>query len=91
MSAEKTQVSIRLPAELLGEVDRVAAALERDRTWVMLHAFKRYLDDEGAEILSEAEGIEALDRGEGVALKALLDQADSLLKAGRARPAKKSA
>ena len=38
--------------------DRIAKALDRDRTWVMLQAFSFYLKGEGGHILRrKAEGI----------------------------------
>jgi hypothetical protein len=36
---------------------RIAKALDRDRTWVMLQAFSVYLRGEGGHILEEAEGV----------------------------------
>lgn len=59
-------VSLRLPADLLGKLDKIAAALDRPRSWVLVHAFKEYLKQEGEEILDVQQGIEALDRGDGV-------------------------
>jgi predicted transcriptional regulator len=59
-------ISVRLPADLLEKLDKIAAALERSRSWVLLHAFREYLKDEGQEVLDVQEGVEALDRGDGV-------------------------
>jgi predicted transcriptional regulator len=59
-------VSLRLPADLLDKLDKIAAALDRPRSWVLVHAFKEYLKQEGEEILDVQEGIEALDRGDSV-------------------------
>ena len=59
-------ISLRLPSNLLQKLDRIAAAVERPRSWVLLRAIRQYLADEGQEILDVQEGIEQLDRGEGV-------------------------
>jgi predicted transcriptional regulator len=65
-AGEKMQVSLRAPAATIDAFDRIAKALERDRSWVMLQAFSLYLKGEGGHILQEAEGIAELDRGESV-------------------------
>ncbi|HTT78388.1 MAG TPA: ribbon-helix-helix protein, CopG family [Stellaceae bacterium] len=57
-------VSLRVPQDLIEAFDRIATALERPRSWVMLRALRHYLDDEGAEVLEDAESIAELDRGE---------------------------
>ncbi|WP_148293503.1 ribbon-helix-helix domain-containing protein, partial [Azospirillum sp. B4] len=53
---EKFQVSVRVPSDLVTSLDKVAAALDRDRSWVILRALRQYLAQEGGHILSEAEG-----------------------------------
>ncbi|MGO7213254.1 CopG family ribbon-helix-helix protein [Rhizobium ruizarguesonis] len=55
LNSEKSQVSLRLPTSLVSEFDRIAAILERDRTWVMQKALSQYLATEGAEILADAQ------------------------------------
>jgi predicted transcriptional regulator len=57
-------VSVRVPPELLEKLDKIAATLERSRSWVLLHAFQEYLKGEGDEILGIHEGLEASARGE---------------------------
>jgi predicted transcriptional regulator len=47
-------------------LDKIAAALDRPRSWVMLRALRQYIADEGQEILDVQEGIAELDRGERV-------------------------
>lgn len=59
-------VSLRAPAELIETLDKIAAVLDRPRSWVMLRALRQYIADEGQEILDVQEGIAELDRGEGV-------------------------
>ena len=85
LHSEKSQVSLRLPAQLVSEFDRIAAILERDRTWVMQKALARYLAGEGAEILREAEGLEELDRGESVDLDEVLEKARTIVEAAEYR------
>ena len=65
--AVSTHVSLRVPSDLIEAFDKLAAALERPRSWVMLRALRQYLDEgEGAEIAEDTESIAELDRGEMV-------------------------
>jgi predicted transcriptional regulator len=52
-------VSIRVPADVVERLDKVAAILERPRSWVILRAIRQYLADEGKEVLDVQEGIES--------------------------------
>ncbi len=56
----------------------------------MVRAFRRYLDDEGADILREANGIAALDRGEGVDFDRVMDEADAVIAQATAKHAGKA-
>ena len=57
-------VSVRVPLDVLEKLDRIAAAMDRPRSWVCLRAFRQYIAGEGAEILDVQEGIAELDRGQ---------------------------
>jgi predicted transcriptional regulator len=57
-------VSLRVPSDVIAAFDRLAAALDRPRSWFMLRALRQYLEDEGAEIFEDLESIAELDRGE---------------------------
>ena len=59
-------VSIRVPGDVVERLDKVAAILERPRSWVILRAIRQYLADEGQEVLDVQEGIEEAERGEVV-------------------------
>jgi predicted transcriptional regulator len=59
-------VSIRVPADVVETLDKVAAILERPRSWVILRAIRQYLADEGQEVLDVQEGILEAERGEVV-------------------------
>lgn len=83
----KVQVSMRLPAEMYEDLGKVARVLERDRTWVMLRALRCYLEAEGADILQDADGLAALERGEGIDLDEVLDEAEELIGRAEARRA----
>lgn len=85
LTIDRTQISLRVPTSVVARFDRIAEILERDRTWVMLRAFTQYLEQEGRDLLEEAEGIAELDRGEGTDLNDLLDKAHSIIEDAEAR------
>jgi predicted transcriptional regulator len=63
-NAGSTHVSLRVPGDLIRAFDKLAVMLERPRSWVMLRALRQYLEDEGAELIEDAESLAELDRGE---------------------------
>ena len=81
-------VSVRLPPELLEKLDKIAAALERSRSWVLVHAFREYLKDEGQEILDVQEGSEQLERGESVTSEQLFAELDEIIARAATKRAK---
>ena len=83
----KVQVSIRLPVEMHEAFGKIADALERDRTWVMLRAFRQYLESDGGDILREAEGLAALERGDGVDFDTVMDELDGIIAQAESRQA----
>jgi predicted transcriptional regulator len=85
--SENVQTSIRLPQEMREAFDKIAEALDRDRTWVMLRAFRQYLDNEGADVLREAEGLAALERDEGVDFDEVMGEVDDIIAQAEAQRA----
>lgn len=45
-------IAIRIPVELLADVEKVAGAIDRTRSWVLVRALRLYLAGEGGEVLS---------------------------------------
>ncbi|QRM55724.1 ribbon-helix-helix protein, CopG family [Sinorhizobium sp. BG8] len=84
---DKSQISLRLPTKVIAQFDQIAQVLERDRTWVMLRAMKQYLEQEGAELLQDAQGLSELDRGEAADFDEMLDKASSIIDAAASRNA----
>ncbi len=64
-----SHVSLRVPDDPIEAFDKLAAALDRPRSWVMLRALRQYLEDEGAEIAEDIESLAELDRGESAPLE----------------------
>jgi predicted transcriptional regulator len=78
---------VRLPAELIERLDRVAAILERPRSWVILDAVREYLADEGQEILDIQAGIEEAERGEIVPFEEVLAESEEKIATAEAKRA----
>jgi predicted transcriptional regulator len=57
-------VSVRIPTDMIEALDKVAAGMERSRSWVILDALREYLADEGQEVLDVLEGLAEADRGD---------------------------
>ncbi len=57
-------VSVRIPADMIETLDKIAAGMERSRSWVILDALREYLADEGQEVLDVLEGLAEADRGD---------------------------
>jgi predicted transcriptional regulator len=77
-------VSVRIPSDMIELLDKVAAGMDRSRSWVILDAIREYLADEGQEVLDVLEGLAEAERGETV-------PAEEVLAAARARIAKAEA
>lgn len=86
-SREKLQVTFGLSADLAARLDRLAVLLDRDRNWVISHALAQYLDQEGADLLDDAEGLAQLDAGHGVDLEDVLGEARDIIASAEARRA----
>jgi len=75
-----THVTLRLPADLVEQFDRIATAMDRPRSWVMLRALRQYLEAEGAEIAEDIESLAQLDRGEGKPFETIFAEAEQIIK-----------
>jgi predicted transcriptional regulator len=81
-----THLSFRAPAELVAQFDRLAAILDRPRSWVLVRALQQYMGEgEGGELLEEEESEAAVERGEGVPAETVLKAMDGAMERGRNR------
>jgi predicted transcriptional regulator len=82
-----SHVSLRVPSDLIEAFDKLAAALDRSRSWVMVRALHQYLEEgEGAEIAEDTESLAELDRGEIVSSEDLRRRVEEII--GRAEKAR---
>jgi predicted transcriptional regulator len=70
-------VTLRIPLDVLGEIEMIAKVTERSRSWVMVRAMKAYLASEGRDILHAAEGRRQIAEGDSYDLNDVLDELDS--------------
>ena len=80
-----TPVSLRVPADLIETLDKIAVALERSRSWVMLRALRQYVADEGQEVLDVQEGIAEAERGEMIPIEDVLAEMDEIIAKAEAK------
>ena len=80
-----TPVSLRVPADLIETLDKIAVALERSRSWVMLRALRQYVADEGQEVLDVQEGIAEAERGEMIPIEDVLADMDEIIAKAEAK------
>jgi len=59
----RTPRSIRLPDDLSERVDKLAAALERPRSWVIGRAIAAYLDDQEWQVAKIREALDDVRAG----------------------------
>ncbi|HXZ00296.1 MAG TPA: ribbon-helix-helix protein, CopG family [Stellaceae bacterium] len=82
-------VTLRVPGNVAARLDRLAALVERPRSWVLVRALRHYLKAEGAELLRDAEAMAKLDRGDGVPARQVVDEVDAIIRRGKARRGRK--
>jgi predicted transcriptional regulator len=68
MNMSKQQLSdpiaLRVPLDVLADIEAIAEATERSRSWIMVRALRTYLLNEGADILAYRKGSEQIANGE---------------------------
>jgi predicted transcriptional regulator len=57
-------LTLRLPLDVLGDLEKIASASDRTRSWVIVRALKAYLAGEGADILAIVKGREQIAAGD---------------------------
>ncbi|WP_442582578.1 CopG family ribbon-helix-helix protein [Mesorhizobium sp. ASY16-5R] len=70
-------ITLRIPLDVLDEIEMIANVTERSRSWVMVRAMKAYLALEGRDILHAAEGQRQIAEGDSYDLNDVLDELDS--------------
>jgi predicted transcriptional regulator len=69
-------IALRVPKDILSDIERIADVTERTRSWVMVRALKAYLASEGRDILAVARGRKQIAEGHSRDLDDVLDELD---------------
>lgn len=72
-------ITMRLPLDVLAEIEQIAEISNRSRSWVFVRALKSYLAAEGREIIEIAEARRAIENGEGYDLDDVLDEVEAIV------------
>lgn len=72
-------LTLRLPVDVLKDIETIAAACERTRSWVIVRALKAYLMAEGGEVLDIVKARAEMLAGESYDLDDILAEVDAIL------------
>lgn len=70
-------ITLRLPVEILADIEKIAETADRSRSWVIVRALKAYLTTEGSELEIAAARQDVRD-GKVMDMDDLLDELDGL-------------
>ena len=77
-------ITLRLPLDVLAEVEQIATICDRSRSWVIVRALKSYLAAEGREIIEIAKARREMDEGHGHDLDEVIAEVDAIVKGAAA-------
>lgn len=77
-------LTMRLPADVLAEIEEIAGICNRTRSWVFVRALKSYLANEGQEIRDIAKAKREIEAGEGTDLDDIIDEVEAIAKGAAA-------
>ena len=69
-------ITLRLPVDILADIEKIAETADRSRSWVIVRALKYYLMAEGNELLEIAEARRQVAEGKVMDFDRLLDEVD---------------
>jgi predicted transcriptional regulator len=75
-------ITMRLPADVLSEIEEIAGICDRSRSWVFVRALKSYLAAEGREIIELDRARRDVDDGLGSDFDDVLDEVEAIAKGG---------
>ena len=73
-------IPVRIPVDVLADIEKIAAATDRTRSWVMVRALRFYLAGEGADILAVLRGREEAARGGGHDIDDVVAEMDEIIR-----------
>lgn len=72
-------LTLRLPVDLLADVERIAETCDRPRSWVIVRALRHYIAREGADVLAIRRGREQIEGGDVHDLDDVLAEIDTII------------
>ena len=75
---------MRVPADILAEIEEIAEVCERTRSWVFVRALKSYLASEGREVLDIAKARRDMANGEAYDLDDVISEVAKVVKGAAA-------
>jgi predicted transcriptional regulator len=80
MSTKQTEsVTLRMPADVLAQVEAIAEATERSRSQIIVRAVRAYLLQEGGDILNAIKGRAQVAAGEHEDLDDVIAEMDRII------------
>jgi predicted transcriptional regulator len=79
-------ITLRLPRDILDDIEKIAEGSERTRSWVIVRALKHYLsaEAEGGLCLSVLKGREEAAAGGGEDMDDVMAELDEIIRKGKA-------
>ena len=74
-------LTLRLPIDLLADVERIAETCDRPRSWVIVRALRHYMAREGADVLAIRKGRDQVEGGDVHAPDDVLAEIDAMIAA----------
>nr|WP_314260316.1 ribbon-helix-helix protein, CopG family [uncultured Devosia sp.] len=73
-------ITLRLPIDVLAEIERIATASDRTRSWIMVRAMRLYLAGEGAEVLTAVKGRDDIRAGKSYLAEDLFAEVEEIIR-----------
>jgi len=77
-------ITLRVPADILAEIEEIADVCKRTRSWVFVRALKSYLATEGREVLEIAKARREMANGEAYDLDDVVSEVATAIKGAAA-------
>ncbi|WP_137132083.1 ribbon-helix-helix protein, CopG family [Rhizobium sp. FY34] len=73
-------ITMRLPKDVLSEIEQIATICDRSRSWVFVRALKTYLAAEGREMIELHQARRDIENGLGHDLDDVIAEVDAITK-----------
>ena len=73
-------ITVRVRDDMVQELDELARAMDRSRSWVVTDALVRYLAEERQWMAQIKRGIEAADRGELIPHEQVMEEMRQMIR-----------